>query len=53
MPASGRVVLVLALDLELAITLGVRGTSGEADHHLELVVAVGGADMVGHDRVAP
>ena len=39
--------------LERAVALGLRGTPGEADHHLELLVAVRGADMVGHDGVTP
>ena len=37
----------------LAIALGVRGTPREAHDHLELGVAIRGADTVGHDGVAP
>ena len=38
---------------QLAVALGLRGTPSEAHDHLELGVAVRGADMVGHDGVAP
>ncbi len=64
MRASGRVLRRTARGIEplvddrtapgeLALALGLRGTPGEADHHLELLVAARGADIVGHDGVAP
>ena len=37
----------------LALARGLRGTPREAHLHLELGVAVRGADIVGHHGVAP